>query len=189
MNFVYVLQCEESKIYVGQTTNIVRRFEEHKNGEGSSWTRKYKALSILELVTTSLNDFREVALTLQYMLKYGISNVRGGPFSHIELNKQDLKAISSMMRNNAFPKQWFPMECDADLFEEETPTKRIRTTRCGLPWITSEDIQLYDELVNQQKTIEDCAAIHERSLGSIKARIFVLIGASTKEETYLKSLI
>lgn len=188
MNFVYVLQCEESKIYVGQTTNIVRRFEEHKNGEGSAWTKKYKALSILELVTTSLNDFREVALTLQYMLKFGISNVRGGPFSHVDLNSTDLKAIVSMMKNNAFPKQWFPMDCDKHLFEEE-PTKRIRTTRCGLPWSQTEDLALYDRLVNQKLTIEDCGAAHERSMNSIKSRILVLIKASTNDEAFLKSII
>ena len=117
MNFVYVLACENEKFYVGQTSNIVRRFEEHKNGEGSSWTKKHRALSMVDLVQTSLNDFREVALTLQYMSKYGITNVRGGPFSRVELNSTDIKCIVSMMKNNAFPKQWSPLECDKSLFE------------------------------------------------------------------------
>lgn len=192
MNFVYVLQCEDSKFYVGQTSNIVRRFEEHKNGEGSAWTKKHRAFSMVDLVATTLTDFREVALTLQYMHKYGISNVRGGPFSRIELNSNDIKTIVSMMKNNAFPKQWTPLECDKDLFEmkeeEEDSRKRARTTRCGLAWTPEEDDLLYDQLNVQRLEIEDCAIRHERSPNSIRARIGVLLKNGV-DGSHLKTLL
>ena len=198
MNFVYVLQCENDKFYVGQTSNIVRRFEEHKNGEGSSWTKKHRATAMVDLMQTSLNDFREVALTLQYMSKYGISNVRGGPFSRVELNSTDIKCIVSMMKNNAFPKQWSPLDCDKQLFEykeeeEEDEDggkrKRLRTLRCGLAWTQSEDDILYDRLNVQRLAIDECASLHERSANSIRARIVVLVKKSSVEETYLKTLL
>lgn len=197
MNFVYVLQCENEKFYVGQTSNIVRRFEEHKNGEGSSWTKKHRAISMVDLVQTTLNDFREVALTLQYMSKYGITNVRGGPFSRVELNSTDIKCIVSMMKNNAFPKQWSPLDCDKPLFEindeeedeEGGKRKRLRTLRCGLAWTQTEDDLLYERLNTQRLAIDDCAALHERSANSIRARIVVLVKKSGGEETYLKTLL
>lgn len=192
MNFVYVLQCEDSKYYVGQTSNIVRRFEEHKNGEGSAWTKKHKAFSMVDLVTTTLSDFREVALTLQYMHKYGISNVRGGPFSRIELNSNDIKTIVAMMKNNAFPKQWTPLDCDRELFEieeeDEEKRKRPRTSRCGLAWTQDEDDLLFEQLHVQRLEIDDCATRHERSPNSIRARIGVLVKKGV-DDSHLKTLL
>ncbi len=46
MYFVYLLECEDGSIYTGITTDVVRRFEEHKNGIGSSFTRAKKAKRI-----------------------------------------------------------------------------------------------------------------------------------------------
>ena len=180
MNYVYALQCEEGKIYVGQTGNIIRRFEEHKNGEGSAWTKKHKAISILHLAETSLDDYKELALTLQYMHKYGISNVRGGPFSRIELNSNDLKTIVAMMKSNAFPKQWIMQECDKPIFSEmeddERPTKKIKLElRSGQPWTKEEDDDLMKQLTEQKLSIEECGTLHERSEGSIFSRRITLM--------------
>jgi len=175
MNYVYALQCEEGKIYVGQTNNIIRRFEEHKNGDGAAWTKKHKAISILHLAETSMEDFRELALTLQFMHKYGISNVRGGPFSRIELNSSDLKTIVSMMKSNAFPKPWTMLECDKSIFseteDEERPTKKLKLDlRSGQPWSKEEDDDLMRQLTEQKLSVEECGSLHERSEGSITSR-------------------
>ena len=34
MYFVYLIQCEDGSIYTGITTNLERRFKEHKNKAG-----------------------------------------------------------------------------------------------------------------------------------------------------------
>lgn len=45
--FVYLLQCEDKSIYTGITTDLKRRFKEHRDGIGSNYTRAHKAKKIL----------------------------------------------------------------------------------------------------------------------------------------------
>ncbi|MCX6787886.1 MAG: GIY-YIG nuclease family protein [Candidatus Kaiserbacteria bacterium] len=45
--FVYLLECEDSSVYTGITTDVERRFAEHQNGIGSHFTRAKKAKRIL----------------------------------------------------------------------------------------------------------------------------------------------
>jgi len=44
--FVYVLELSSGKKYVGQTSNLTRRLEEHKSGRGR-FTRKYEVKKLL----------------------------------------------------------------------------------------------------------------------------------------------
>ncbi|MDB5244379.1 MAG: excinuclease subunit domain protein putative endonuclease [Parcubacteria group bacterium] len=37
--FVYILECDDSSLYTGITTDIDRRFTEHKSGVGGHFTR------------------------------------------------------------------------------------------------------------------------------------------------------
>ncbi|MSU74778.1 GIY-YIG nuclease family protein [Candidatus Kaiserbacteria bacterium] len=45
--FVYLLECEDGSLYTGITTDVERRFIEHKSGTGSHFTRAKKARSIV----------------------------------------------------------------------------------------------------------------------------------------------
>jgi len=47
MYFVYLLQCANNTIYTGITTEVLRRFEEHKNGTGGHYTRAHGVVKIL----------------------------------------------------------------------------------------------------------------------------------------------
>lgn len=59
MATIYVLRCEKGKYYVGQTKKkLEERFIEHKNRQGSAWTRKYPPLSIIESFETK-DEFEE----------------------------------------------------------------------------------------------------------------------------------
>lgn len=79
MSTIYTLKCEQNKYYVGRTDNIINRYQQHLNGEGSQWTRQYKPLEILSTYqSTSLFD--EDKTTKELMVKYGIDNVRGGSY-------------------------------------------------------------------------------------------------------------
>lgn len=44
MVFIYILQLEQGKYYVGKTTNYAFRFERHFSSGGSAWTKKYKPI-------------------------------------------------------------------------------------------------------------------------------------------------
>ena len=47
MYYVYLIQCEDGSIYTGITTNLERRFKEHKGKAGGHYTRTHKVEKIL----------------------------------------------------------------------------------------------------------------------------------------------
>jgi hypothetical protein len=74
---IYILKLENNKFYIGKTDNLEKRKEAHINGTASSWTKKYKPLSV-EKIISNASPFDEDKYTIEYMNKYGIDNVRGG---------------------------------------------------------------------------------------------------------------
>ena len=82
---IYVLELSCYKYYVGMTRRTVEeRFNEHKSGFGSCYTKLYPALRIVESFKT-YDPFDEDKYVFKYMKKYGVDNVRGGSFSSIKL--------------------------------------------------------------------------------------------------------
>jgi len=81
---IYILKLKESKYYIGKSNNVLNRYHQHMNRNGSSWTRKYKPISI-EKTIENVSSFEEDKITKEYMYKYGIDNVRGGSYIEIEL--------------------------------------------------------------------------------------------------------
>ena len=47
MYFVYLLECKDGSLYTGITTNVERRFKEHKEGKGGAYTKAKKVRKIL----------------------------------------------------------------------------------------------------------------------------------------------
>lgn len=104
MGFIYVLQLEQEKYYIGKTNNLDFRLEQHFNSDGSKWTKLYKPIKVIELIELN-DDYDEDKYTLKYMKKYGISNVRGGSFSFPNLDKSTIKLLHRMINganNNCF---------------------------------------------------------------------------------------
>ena len=65
MYTLYLLLCKDKSIYTGITTDVERRFKEHKNGEGSRYTRARGAVKILhteEFRTRSKASKREAEI-------------------------------------------------------------------------------------------------------------------------------
>jgi len=46
MYFVYILECADKSLYTGITTDVERRFAEHKAGTGAQYTRTRKAICV-----------------------------------------------------------------------------------------------------------------------------------------------
>jgi putative endonuclease len=44
---VYILKCKDKCLYTGITTDLKRRFEEHRSGKGGSFTRSHKPAKIV----------------------------------------------------------------------------------------------------------------------------------------------
>ena len=47
MYFVYLIECGDKSIYTGITTNIARRFNEHKIGKGGHYTSSRQVVKVL----------------------------------------------------------------------------------------------------------------------------------------------
>ena len=92
MEQLYVLELTNKKYYVGKTTDVMRRYEEHKSGQGSAWTSKYKPLKLLECKPLqSIHD--ENNTTKDLMKKYGIEHVRGGIYTQMVLPSDVLSVL------------------------------------------------------------------------------------------------
>lgn len=79
MVYIYILQLDNNKYYVGKTNNPQFRLEQHFKSTGSVWTTKYKPLSVLEMIK-DCDEYDEDKYTRKYMDKFGVDNVRGGSF-------------------------------------------------------------------------------------------------------------
>jgi len=90
--------------YIGKTTNPKFRIENHFNSNGSEWTKQYRPLRVFEF-RSNCDDYDEDKITIQYMDKYGIDNVRGGTFVSVNLEKSIiniLEKMSNSANNNCF---------------------------------------------------------------------------------------
>jgi putative endonuclease len=47
MYFVYILKCADGTLYTGITTNVARRFAEHKAGKGGHYTKAHGATKMV----------------------------------------------------------------------------------------------------------------------------------------------
>jgi predicted GIY-YIG superfamily endonuclease len=99
MEQVYVLQLANNKYYVGKTTDVMKRFNEHKSGSGSAWTKLHAPKKILECRPLN-NDHDENNLTKDYMKKYGIENVRGGAYTQTSLPDHVKTVLNTELRSN-----------------------------------------------------------------------------------------
>ena len=91
---IYILKLEQNKYYIGKSKNPESRLQEHKQGLGSSWTRKYKPISILETIENA-SPFDEDKQVKIYMSKYGIENVRGGSYITEQLTEEQHNSLKA----------------------------------------------------------------------------------------------
>lgn len=104
MVYIYVLKLEQEKYYIGKTNNPQFRLDNHFTSNGSEWTKIYKPVMLLEL-KPNCDDYDEDKITRQYMDKYGITNVRGGAFVKVNLDKPTkdfLTHMSNSTNNKCF---------------------------------------------------------------------------------------
>ena len=96
MVYIYVLKLKNNKYYVGKSTNPSTRLEDHFSEFGSAWTKKYKPITIHE-IRPDCDDGDEDKITLEYMKKYGIDNVRGGSFCQLNLPQNEIDVINKRL--------------------------------------------------------------------------------------------
>lgn len=85
---LYALRLTGGKYYIGLTAykDVMQRFSEHvagKDARGAKWTSRYKPLSVMEVrelgrMTRARAEYLETLMTLEYIKKFGLKDVRGG---------------------------------------------------------------------------------------------------------------
>lgn len=96
--FVYVLQLVKGKYYVGKSCSPVDRIIDHAIGGGSTWTKRYPPVKVLNIYP-NCDNFDEQKYTLKMMKSKGIENVRGGPFCTAELLPNEVETIKKMLND------------------------------------------------------------------------------------------
>ncbi len=64
--YVYILECESGTLYTGITTDVARRFAEHKAGTGAKYTRSHP---VKACVYSESCDSRSTALKREAEIK------------------------------------------------------------------------------------------------------------------------
>jgi len=105
--YIYVLELEHNKYYVGKSTNPFTRTGTHSmsminglaNSRGAKWTQLYKPIKILNIYPSS-DNLDEDIYTIKLMRDKGIDNVRGGSFCELNLNSSSLMTLEKMLMTN-----------------------------------------------------------------------------------------
>ena len=66
MYFLYILECKDGSFYTGITTNVGRRFNEHKKGNGGHYT---SSKEVVKIVYTEEYSDRSSALKRETQIK------------------------------------------------------------------------------------------------------------------------
>ncbi len=153
--FIYILELEENKYYIGKTTNIAFRLKDHFTSNGAAWTRKYKPIQV-ESIIADCDDYDEDKYTLKYMEQYGINNVRGGSFCEIKLSDANIITLNQIM-NSVTDKCYicggnghFANECKRENDKCITSYFPHRSKKCGLAKVFEIE-SFYDETKDIEK--------------------------------------
>ena len=136
--FIYILELEQNKYYIGKTTNIAFRLKDHIESNGAAWTRKYKPISVDKIIPNA-SPFDEDRYTKEYMSKYGIDKVRGGSYVKVELDdfqketlNREIWAAKDMCTQCGRKGHWIN-DCHAKTVKQIANKKEKTCYRCGRP--------------------------------------------------------
>ena len=197
---IYVLKLRGNKYYVGKTTNPTYRLDDHFSEGGSAWTKKYTPISIHELKPDK-PDTDEQIVTQAYMQKYGIDNVRGGPWCKINLSEPEKQMITHMIQGNSDAcyncgsNDHFASQCTKKKTTYKK-TKPVACERCGRTNHTADrcysttDVEGYeinsDESEEESWSCSKCGKEFDSYKGASYHERFHCkkVNTSTKKTTY-----
>jgi hypothetical protein len=102
--FLYTLQLEGGRWYIGTTSTPISRLLDHRRQRGSAWTRLHPVVGgyvTLKKISTDDEDkpFIEDLRVKTMMLKHGVDVVRGGSYSNLTLTDAQICVLTSELRH------------------------------------------------------------------------------------------
>ncbi len=97
MATIYILKLTGDNWYIGETNDLERRYQNHLEGLGTAWTKKFRPMELYDqLPNSGLNYANNV--TKDYMAKYGIDKVRGGIYTKMILSGDKINSLKREIR-------------------------------------------------------------------------------------------
>lgn len=95
MSHIHLLALAGGKYYVGRSTRSAPKYLlKHMNGRINEWTIDHKPLEVVSSIPST--EYSDLDLyVLEYMLLYGIDNVRGGSYTNTYMEYLDYNFIRS----------------------------------------------------------------------------------------------
>jgi predicted GIY-YIG superfamily endonuclease len=90
---VYVLELSQGRVYVGHSSDVKRRIQQHMSGQGSAFTKAFPPTGVLLPRLGRVTGSAEAAErdeTLRYMFLRGMQLVRGWRYVRVDLPQEDL---------------------------------------------------------------------------------------------------
>ena len=98
---VYILELAQGRVYVGHSSDMRRRMQQHMAGQGSAFTKAFPPTGVilprLGCVTGSA-EAAERDETLRYMFLRGIQLVRGWRYVRVEMPEQEMEDAEGNIR-------------------------------------------------------------------------------------------
>jgi hypothetical protein len=91
---IYILKLEDNYYYVGKSTNIDERFKQHNDGTACTFTKIHKPIKIDKIIN-NVSVFDEDKYVKEYMSIYGVNNVRGGSYSNLILDNNQINTLKT----------------------------------------------------------------------------------------------
>jgi predicted GIY-YIG superfamily endonuclease len=98
---VYVLELAQGRVYVGHSTDMRRRLQQHMTGQGSAFTKAFPPTGVLLPrlgCVTGSPEAAERDETLRYMFLRGIQLVRGWRYVRVEMPDAELQDAEENIR-------------------------------------------------------------------------------------------
>lgn len=153
--YLYDLQCEKGKRYIGITSCQIKRMAEHRKGKGSRWTRIYKPIKINSVISLGDISYAEACIIEDYetlkLLDQGEQGVRGGHYINpkIKFNPEKIKEMIAKIPEDY--KELTFEQINIDFIFRYKKQNRKKKPKKQNPWSKQEKKTKYELEVNKRK--------------------------------------